>query len=102
MKTILVTGSSRGIGKEICISLSKKGHQVFACSRSKIQIPGCKSLIMDPGDLDSIKDTFGYLQDEKILFDGLSDKPILIRFTFLLFEKFLLIILKIDSWGSKA
>jgi NAD(P)-dependent dehydrogenase (short-subunit alcohol dehydrogenase family) len=71
MKTILVTGSSRGIGKEICISLSKKGHQVFACSRSKIQIPGCKSLIMDPGDLDSIKDTFRYLQDEKILFDGL-------------------------------
>jgi NAD(P)-dependent dehydrogenase (short-subunit alcohol dehydrogenase family) len=71
MKTILVTGSSRGIGKEICMSLSKKGHQVFACSRSKIQIPGCKSLIMDPGDLNSIKDTFRYLQDEKILFDGL-------------------------------
>ena len=71
MKTILVTGSSRGIGKEICMSLSKKGHQVFACSRSKIQIPGCKSLIMDPGDLDSIKDTFRYLQDEKISFDGL-------------------------------
>ncbi len=71
MKTILVTGSSRGIGKEICISLSEKGHQVFACSRSKIQIPGCKSWIMDPGDLDSIKDPFRYLQDEKILFDGL-------------------------------
>ena len=78
MKTILVTGSSRGIGKEICTSLSKEGHQVFACSRSKILIPGCKSLIMDPGDLDSIKDTFRYLQDEKILFDGLVNNAGLI------------------------
>ena len=71
MKTILVTGSSRGIGRDICISLSKKGHVVYACSRKEINIPGCTGLVLDPGDLDSIKKVREYLKEKKVKIDGL-------------------------------
>jgi 3-oxoacyl-[acyl-carrier protein] reductase len=37
-KTAIVTGSSRGIGKEIASLLSKKGVNVVICSRSKKEI----------------------------------------------------------------
>lgn len=71
MKTILVTGSSRGIGKDTCISLAKKGHRVYACSRKNINIPGCTSLILDPGDSDSIKNLKDYFKKKVIKIDGL-------------------------------
>jgi len=71
MKTILVTGSSRGIGRDICISLSKKGHVVYACSRKEINIPGCTGLVLDPGDLDSIQKIREYLKEKKVKIDGL-------------------------------
>lgn len=34
MKTILVTGASRGIGKEVCIKFAEQGHKVLALSRN--------------------------------------------------------------------
>ena len=71
MKTILVTGSSRGIGRDICISLSKKGHQVYACSRKEINIPGCIGLVLDPGNLNSIKKVTEYFKEKKVKIDGL-------------------------------
>jgi 3-oxoacyl-[acyl-carrier protein] reductase len=37
-KTAIVTGSSRGIGKEIASLLSKKGVNVVICSRSEKEI----------------------------------------------------------------
>ncbi|MDW8303074.1 MAG: SDR family oxidoreductase, partial [Bacteroidia bacterium] len=33
MKTIIVTGASRGIGREVCINLAEKGYKVLAISR---------------------------------------------------------------------
>lgn len=33
---IVVTGASAGIGKSICLMLSKKGHQVYGLSRRKV------------------------------------------------------------------
>jgi NAD(P)-dependent dehydrogenase (short-subunit alcohol dehydrogenase family) len=34
MKTVVVTGASRGIGKEVCIKLAEQGHKVLAISRN--------------------------------------------------------------------
>ncbi len=36
--TAIVTGASRGIGREICIALAKRGHRVVAMSRSENQL----------------------------------------------------------------
>src|SRR5690625_885876 len=34
----IITGASRGIGREICTALAKRGHQVIAVSRSESQL----------------------------------------------------------------
>lgn len=34
MKTIVVTGASRGIGREVCVQLAQMGHKVLAISRN--------------------------------------------------------------------
>ena len=34
MKTLIVTGASRGIGYEICTQAANKGYQVIALSRN--------------------------------------------------------------------
>lgn len=34
MKTIIVTGASRGIGKEVCVQFAEKGYKVLAISRN--------------------------------------------------------------------
>ena len=38
MKTIIVTGASKGIGLEVCRSLAKQGHIVYALARSTEQL----------------------------------------------------------------
>lgn len=35
-KTILITGTSSGIGRETAVRLAKEGHKVFACVRKKV------------------------------------------------------------------
>ena len=35
---VLVTGGSRGIGKEICNKFSKEGHEVIAPSREELDL----------------------------------------------------------------
>lgn len=47
--SILITGTSRGIGKELAINLLSKGHQVIGCSRGKASISHVhyKHLIID-------------------------------------------------------
>ena len=45
MKNALVTGASRGIGREVAIGLSKKGYFVFLAGRDKISLEETKKLI---------------------------------------------------------
>ncbi|MCS7029487.1 MAG: SDR family oxidoreductase [Bacteroidia bacterium] len=68
MKTIIVTGSSRGIGREVCINLAERGHKVLAVSRridklESIQTTSLHNLI--PVELDVSQLSKNWL--EKIL-----------------------------------
>ncbi|MGM9993716.1 MAG: SDR family NAD(P)-dependent oxidoreductase, partial [Candidatus Avigastranaerophilus sp.] len=44
VKTILITGTSTGIGREIALKLAKEGHKVFAGVRRKIDKNELESL----------------------------------------------------------
>ena len=50
---ILITGTSRGIGKEISNFLSKQNHNVYSLSRKKIKIPN--HIACDITDLSDLK-----------------------------------------------
>jgi len=45
LNTVLVTGSGRGIGKELAILLAKKGLNLVLCSRTKSEIDSAASSI---------------------------------------------------------
>jgi len=44
MKTALVTGASRGIGREAAIRLASDGYKVFACARDKSRLASLEDL----------------------------------------------------------
>ena len=44
MKTLIVTGASRGIGLEICKQAAIKGHQVIALSRNIKPLLGIENI----------------------------------------------------------
>ena len=46
-KTILVTGSSSGIGQAVCNHLAKNGHQVFGASRTPVEAANWTHLTVD-------------------------------------------------------
>jgi len=49
MKNALVTGASRGIGREVTIELSKKGYFVFLTGRDKSALEETKNIIDENG-----------------------------------------------------
>lgn len=70
-KTVLVTGSSRGIGREIALAFAREGYHVFLnCSKSIIDIDkvrdeihalpdgSCDIVIGDVGNPDTVADIF--------------------------------------------
>ncbi|MBP1753954.1 MAG: Dehydrogenase with different specificity (related to short-chain alcohol dehydrogenase) [Firmicutes bacterium] len=73
-KTVLVTGSSRGIGKAIAIKFAKKGYNVIincahneeALQKTKNEIEGyqvsCHAFLGDIGDYETAKDLFGQIR----------------------------------------
>lgn len=73
-KTVLITGSSRGIGKAIAVKFAKKGyHVVINCAhneeellKTKTEIEGyqvsCHAYLGDMGDYDAAKELFGQIR----------------------------------------
>ena len=55
MKTVLITGTSSGIGYDLAAFLVKKGYQVFGLSRRETKIEGVISIHLDITKQESIK-----------------------------------------------
>ncbi|KAE8673413.1 NADPH-dependent pterin aldehyde reductase [Hibiscus syriacus] len=48
VKTILITGVSRGLGRALALELSKRGHYVIGCSRSQDKLNSLQSELSSP------------------------------------------------------
>ena len=55
-KTIVVTGSSKGIGRELAFQAAEKGHRVFALSRNVTSLQATSGVIPLQVDLSNTKD----------------------------------------------
>lgn len=66
MKTVLITGASRGIGLELALQYFSEGWKVIACSRRPKDIPGFISLKLDVTNEKDIQNLAKYLQNESI------------------------------------
>lgn len=67
-KTIFITGCSSGIGKDIAIALSKRGHRVIASCRRvddvvKLQTLNLEAILLDLNDSTSIQAGFNELME---------------------------------------
>ncbi|MEX0771075.1 MAG: SDR family oxidoreductase [Balneolaceae bacterium] len=79
MKTILVTGASRGIGFEITRILATDGHPVIATARSTEELKRLKSKVPDKIDIltadltdpGGLKKISFFLKSEEIRLDGI-------------------------------
>ena len=79
MKTILITGASSGIGREIAVLLSSRGYKLVLVARNEQRLNniaeqcGSESYICryDFNDIDNIEDIFLFCKNNGILLDGM-------------------------------
>tara|TARA_B100000963_G_scaffold143275_1_gene124727 strand:+ start:14153 stop:14827 length:675 start_codon:yes stop_codon:yes gene_type:complete len=74
MKTIIVTGSGKGIGKETSIQAAKSGINVIAISRNTESLENIKNIIplnIDITKKKSLNELVNLLKTKKIRIDGL-------------------------------
>ena len=74
MKTIIVTGSGKGIGKETSIRAAKSGINVIAISRNTQSLKNIKNIIplnIDITKKESLNELVKLLKTKKIRIDGL-------------------------------
>jgi len=72
MKTIIVTGTSSGIGFELCIQAAKNGHNVISISRNLkplAKVKGIESYSLDLTDNESISSLVSNLRNKKTKID---------------------------------
>ena len=69
-KTILIVGSSRGLGEKLALSLHENGVNVIGVSRSKSK-GEFKQFLADIGEVSNVIKIADYLTEENILLDGI-------------------------------
>ena len=73
MKTIVVSGASRGIGFELCVQAQAAGHRVIALSRniSTLEKAGIKAISVDLAHKEGLTPLKNYLTENKLQVDAL-------------------------------
>ena len=71
MKTVVITGVSSGIGKDLANLLITKGYKVYGLSRHKVEMQGLESLICDVQNLDQIKSCVNLIKEKENSIDVL-------------------------------
>ena len=70
-KTILITGSSKGIGRYLSEYYLKKGYNVIGCSRSSSDLKNNKYIHFE-GDVGNEKDVINIVKNGKKYFGSLD------------------------------
>ena len=71
MKTVVITGTSSGIGKDLATLLIKKGYKVYGLSRKESNIEGLNEIKCDITSLDDIKNAFNIIKENEETIDVL-------------------------------
>jgi 3-oxoacyl-[acyl-carrier protein] reductase len=72
MKTLLVTGASRGVGFEICKQAAADGHKVIALSRNIKPLDGIKNIHPFAVDLSVESEVIDFANTIQTTFDGVD------------------------------
>lgn len=76
MKSILITGASKGIGYHTAVELANRGHRVIAVSRSEKALTNLTEQTM-PGSIIPIPIDITQSNDLKLLKEKISELPTL-------------------------
>lgn len=65
-KTMVITGTRKGIGKYLSAYYANMGYQVIGCSRNQVDFdfPNYHHICLDVSDEDAVKKLFGYVRKQ--------------------------------------